>query len=212
MNNIFDEVVSRLAPHADNLNRNIQIQGALVNSRLDSINKGVSDLGRPDIGSKWQRYDFATKGAETVEFSIPLIVPDNEIFLVQWLSLAKGEEGEIALENQQGNLLLATGAVTKEGKTVSVGGNVVFLGNEHVVVRAEKAVKGTLTLIRRQAPNLAVPAQSGPSGQMLSPTNTHDVARDVIESRTGQYVEPPGEEMDATGNPPAFAGSLDPTT
>lgn len=209
--NIFDEIVSKLTPHAERLNTNIGIQGQLINTRLDRIHQGISSLGRPDIADKWQRFDYLTKGAETVEFLIPLIVPDNEVFLCQWFTTAKAEAGEVALENQQGNLLLSTGASTTQGSSVSIGGNIVLLGNEHITLRSEHAVKGTLTVIRRQAPNIASPAQTGPSGQMLSPVNTHDTARDVIESRTGIYVEPPGEVMDATGDPPAFVGSPDPT-
>jgi hypothetical protein len=204
---VFDELAKILSPHAHRLNENIATQGNLIHGRLGGIQNALDDLGRPDFGDKWFRIPVRGKlKAEPLELNT---VPMNEIWAVQAIAV----NGK-ALKTPAFTIL-ASGALvfaleTEKNEYDNVSGNIIFMPGETITIvpAAEGEFSATISIIRRQVPDVAKRAQTGHSGERLAPSNTHDPARDVIESRTGEYAEPAPEVRNTSGRPPL----VDPTS
>lgn len=200
---LWDEVSKALTPHANSLNETLHLQGALLHTRLGAIEQHLSDLARPDVGDLWADLgsNKALEALTPVEIGV---VQMNEILAVQ--SIAATGAATVKRVNVRANRRLRASlpiSETAPGLTTP-GGDLVFLPGEIITVEGEGAgqVEITVTCIRRGLPVRPAPANTGVSGEFLAPSNTHDLARDLIASRTGQYVEIPGEVIDTGGNPP----------
>lgn len=198
---LLDELSRVLAPHSHRLNENIATQGNLIHGRLAGIQNAIDDLGRPDFGDHWFRIPLRGKlAAEAIELGT---VPMNEIWAVQAIAInGQALKTPAFTISASGAIVFASEKEKNEYQNIS--GNIVFMPGERVELLpgAEGTFAATISIIRRQIPDRAHPAATGHSAERLESTNTHDPQRDVIESRTGQYREIPGETGNFSGEPP----------
>lgn len=207
---LLDELKGIVAPASHRLNENIATQGNLIHGKLQGIQNALSDLARPDFGDHWFRIPLRGKlAAEAIELGT---VPMNEIWAVQAIAI-RGLTLKTPAFTLQASGAVVFAAEKEKNEYVNVSGNIVFLSGERIelVPGAEGEFAGTISIIRMQIPDKPRRAQTGHSAERLESTNTHDPARDVIESRTGIYTEPGPETVDEVGEPPLTTPSPDPT-
>lgn len=209
---LFDGLAEVLHPHATKLNDTISLHGANISNKLDRIASAKGDQERGDVGDNWHRVNFkhTFSGEEEQELASP---KKNEIYLIQSI-VADG-----IFNKSPAFLILADGAMIASGIKEAVGaenfgGDAVILPGETAVVlaRAAGTISLTMTVIRRKLPVVPRVARQfdNPSSDRITPVNTHDPARDIIESRTGQYVEHPPESASEGRTDPG--NILDPTS
>jgi hypothetical protein len=196
----IDELGKMLRPHSMALNQNIQQQGSLIHSILDSIEDAIRYA--PTVEDRWERIRFYKELAaeEMVELRE---VPVDEIWLIQAI-VADGVHAKSPPGVIQANGLLISSLIKEYAGTEKIGADVVALPGEIITLTARE--KGTFSfvihLIRKEYPQAKRKAATGSSYERVAGINTHDPQRDVIESRTGQYLELPGETRNAEGQPP----------
>jgi hypothetical protein len=176
-----------LHPHAVMLGGIIGAHGAKITEKLTAMHTAIVDLGRPDFSDKWQYNQFSFAGAGgPVEFATPIIIPNDEVWLVQVLIVETATTVVIATDGGQ----LRGSFTTTGANTLSVSGNIALLPGEHILVSSTAATTGTLAVIRKQMPSAIQPRQAiGPQGnEMVSGrSNTHDPARDNLDQRGVRY-------------------------
>lgn len=200
---IWDEISKAVEPHSARLNDTLHLQGALLHTRLGAIEQHLSDLARPDVGDLWA--DLGVNKAVLAGTPVEIgVVQMNEILAVQ--AIAVTGNATVKRVNVRANSRLRASVPVSETAPgfLSPGGDLVFLPGEIITIEGEGAgqLEATVTCIRRGLPVRPAPANTGVSGEFLAPSNTHDLARDLILSRTGQYSEIAGEVLDTGGNPP----------
>jgi len=207
---LLDELDKVLKPHSHRLNENLATQGNLIHGRLEGIQNAVDDLGRPDFGDHWFRIPLRGKlAAEPIELGT---VPMNEVWAVQAIAI-NGQVLKTPAFTLQGSGAIVFAAEKEKNEYQNISGNIVFMPGERVelIPAAEGVFAATISIIRRQIPDIPRRAQMGHSAERIEATNTHEPSRDVIESRTGQYVEPAPETHSEVGEPPLAVPSVDPT-
>jgi hypothetical protein len=190
---LFDSFSEALAPHASKLNDTLAFHSAAIHNKLHAIEVAVSDLGRGDIGNKWQRFSIQKKLESGVEFEIG-VCPVNEMWLIQSIS------SDGVQEKSPPFVILANGilieSIIKEGLGFEgIGGNQVVMPGEKlsIIARETGNVNCVITIIRREYPVQKKLTDMGKDTDRYSPKAMHDPARDEIESRTGQYTEQQAE-------------------
>jgi hypothetical protein len=209
---LVDQATAQLAPHAEALNATINGQGARVEGRLASIEAALS-TGRGDYVSEWYRLlargTAASAGiVELGPINSQLVVPRNQIWLVQW-AVYEGATAAITITNPQNDQLLY---IPAGSGNVSVGGNVAFLPGEHVYCAVEKGIFNlSLQIIRQLLPTPKHATQLGPKSEYVAGNPTHDPKRDEITAIPGPWVQTPPELRDVGGAPPIISTG-DPTS
>jgi len=196
---MFDGLREALTPHRQKLEASAHVHFAGVNHRLQKIEQAVFDLGRGDIGNRWQRFQVKRNftGAETIELAQ---VPVNEMWLIQAISSDGIQEKSPAFVIESGGVLIES--VIKEGIGFEgIGGDQVFMPGEEITVTTRGAgkVNCTITIIRRQLPSPTIVEDRGPSAERYSERNVHEVGRDVIMSPNGIWGEVPPEVSPTEG-------------
>lgn len=189
-----------LTPHVNTLVDHGAFHAAAIHNKLSAIEKAVSDLGRGDIGNKWQRIVIkkAFAGAETVEL---IQCPLNEIMLIQSISSDGVQEKSPAFILEANGILIES--IIKEGLGFEgIGGNQVLLPGEvlSVTSRAAGNVNCVITVIRQPIPMNPVSADVGHDVRRASMRNTHETSRDAIAERMPQtYQEPTPQTISSEG-------------
>ena len=189
----FDGLTEALAPHSEKLRQDMLFHGTAIHGKLHAIERAIFDLGRGDIGNKWQRFSVQRKFAEAEDFEVGTC-PVNEMWLIQAISSDGVQEKSPAYVVLANGILLES--VVKEGLGFEgVGGNQVVMPGERlsITARASGNLNCVITVIRRQYPTTPTMTDMGRDADRYSPRSTHDPARDEITSRTGQFVEQPSE-------------------
>jgi hypothetical protein len=186
---IIDQLSAALTPHREAMQEHLAFQGVALHNRLHAIEQAVNDLGRGDIGNKWQRIvtNKTLTSGEDVELGI---CPINEIWLIQAIASDGVQEKSPPFVVLANKVLIAS--IIKEGIGFEgIGGNQILLPGERlsVVARETGAVNFTITFIRRPYPGVKIPTDMGRSAERFSPRSTHDTGRDEIASRTDRYSE-----------------------
>lgn len=198
---ILDELSKAIGPHSSRLNENIATQGNLIHGKLAGIQNSLDDLNRPDFGDKWFRIPLRGKlPAEPIELGT---VPMNEVWAVQAIAInGKAAKTPAFTISASGAIVFA--AELEKNEYQNVSGNIVFMPGERIELTpsAEGVFSATISIIRVEIPEIPRRAQTGRSAERIEALNTHDPARDVIESRTGIYTEPGPETHDEVGEPP----------
>lgn len=187
---IFKDLSDALKPHSDKLNATIALERAALDGRLQRIEAAMSDLGRGDIGNKWQR--FVVNGKLKAELKEIGTCPINEMWLIQAIA-ADGVQ-----EKSPPCVLLASGvlieSIIKEGLGFEgVGGNQVLLPGEvlSILPREEGSYNISILIIRRPLPVIPTATQYGRDADVFGTKGTHDENRDMIAARLGPYPEQP---------------------
>lgn len=199
---LIEQLSEALKPHTDKLGQDAAFHMRAVHNKLHAIENAVNDLGRGDIGSKWQRFQIKKKfeGAETFEIGV---CPVNEIWLIQALS------SDGVQEKSPAYVILANGvlieSVIKEGLGFEgIGGDQVVLPGEtlELVTRAAGSINCVITIIRREYPVIKKSTDYGRDTDRFdrSDRSTHDVNRDQLMQRLGStYHEAPPETVPGAG-------------
>jgi len=182
---VFDGLAELLAPHAQRLNGTIAASSAHVGTKLDDISES---LNRATALSKWFRIQIAKElPAEKQEIGQ---VPMNEVWILQSLVVDGIQNKSPAFVIEADNALIAS--VIKEG-VGSEKFNVAFLPGEEITItpREKGFIRAGINIIRQPIPAQNKPSQSTntPSSDRVTPVNTHNPARDIIESQTGIYQD-----------------------
>lgn len=177
----------------------LQIHAINIANRIRDLESAVSDLGRGDINDHWQRIQVKKTfaGAEIIELGV---CPRNEIWLIQAIAADGVQEKSPAFTLEAENVLIMS--VPKEGLgNEGIGGDQAILTGERLFmnVRAAGSINCTITFIRQQKPEKAVIKDMGRGTEQYSPNNTHEVSRDLIESRSGLWTEPAPETAATEG-------------
>ena len=202
---IFDDMSKVLNPHAEKLNNTIHLQGALLHTRLGSIEKALSDLGRPDSGDLWTDLGINAKlsAKEPRELTT---VQMNETLLVQAIAAfcPNIKTVKSIFIRANGRLRARINVEPEATGLLTPGGDIAFLPGELITAefQGEGEAELTVTCIRRGLQVRPTSANTGVSGELDASMNTHDPARDIIASRTGGYSELPPEVRDTGGSPP----------
>jgi hypothetical protein len=200
---IFEDMSKALSPHADRLNGTIHLQGALLHTRLGGIERALSDLGRPDVGDLW--VDLGVNATVAALAPKELItIQMNEALQVQSIVAQFPGSKEQQVINIRANRRLRAALQGEKTASFFPGGNISFLPGEAITIESlnEAAIEVTITCIRRGLQVRPAPANTGVSGERDASLNTHDPARDIIQSRTGEYQELASEVRDTGGSPP----------
>jgi hypothetical protein len=187
---IWNGLSEAMDPHIKSTQAAATLHMAALQTRLHSIERAVSDLGRGDIGNKWQRFSVRRKFLAGEQFEVGTC-PINEIWLLQALSSDGVQEKSPAYVIEANNVLIES--IIKEGLGFEgIGGDQVILPGEIMTMtaRAEGNINCTITIIRRAYPVSHIAFDKGKDTDMYSPRNTHEDERDVIMSRTGLWREP----------------------
>lgn len=177
----------------------LRLHAVAIANRIQDVEKAISDLGRPDIHDHWQRFQIKKKfeGAETVELGN---CPMNEIWSIQCYASQGAVEKSAAIKLEAEGVVI--GVIPKEiDEYQNVGGNQAILPGERLFMNVAGAgsVNFSLTIVRQQLPTKAAVTDLGRATEQYSPDNTHEISRDVIASRTGQWVEPAPELANTEG-------------
>lgn len=197
---IWDGLSEILGPHIAKMDEHLAFHTAAIHGKLGAIERAVSDLGRGDIGNKWQRIVINRKFAENEEFEVAT-VPINEIFLIQAIS------SDGVQEKSPPYVILANGilleSIVKEGLGFEgIGGNQVGLPGERlsVIARAAGSINCVITFIRMPYPTTGVSFDRGKGTERTSARNTHEISRDAIAERIPQtYAEPAPQTIGSEG-------------
>jgi hypothetical protein len=192
--NLPEQISAILRPHTVALGNAGAAQATLIRAHLVDIYDAIGDMGRPDFNDKWQYQAFSFAGAAgPIDFPTPVIVPNNEAWLVQLIMMTQAGAASIVIATDGGQV---RGAFNATGpSTLSLGGNLVWLPGEHILITASAACVGTVGIIRKQMPAAQRPRAviGNDSNEMVSGrSNTHEVGRDNLDQK-GIYTEPPGE-------------------
>jgi hypothetical protein len=203
--NIEETANKILHPHAAMIGGIMGAHGANLSQKLDQLIMATVNSGRPEFTDKWQYNQFSFAGAGgPQEFATPVVIPQDEVWLVQVLIVEAAASIIIATDGGQ-----LRGSFTPVGaNTLSLSGNIAWLPGEHILITSTAAVTGTVGVIRKQMPSIKNARQAiGPQGnEMVSGrSNTHDPARDNLDQR-GIYTEPlpetrAGEGMERSTEP-----------
>lgn len=195
---IFKDLSDALHPHAERLNATIALERAALDGRLQRIEGAVSDLGKGDIGNKWQR--FVVKGKLKAEEREIGVCPPNEIWLIYFLA-SDGEK-----EKSPAAVLLASGvlltALSKEQVLQQgVGGDQVILPGESLIFLpgAEGNYNFTILVIRRPIPTIPTATQYGRDADVFGTKGTHDENRDMIPNRVNVNYQEQAPTVDPQG-------------
>lgn len=197
---IWDGLSEVLGPHVERFNQNMGFHTAAIHNKLHAIENAVFDLGRGDIGNKWQRIVVNRKFLSGEDFEVGT-VPINEIWLIQAVSADGVQEKSPAFVILANGILLES--IIKEGLGFEgIGGNQVGLPGERISVtaRAEGNINCVITFIRRQYPVSPVNYDTGKGTKRAAMRNTHEVSRDEIAHRLPDtYAEPPPQTIASEG-------------
>ena len=111
-----------LHPHAAMIGGIIGAHGSRIQQRLDDLYSEMSDMGRPDFNDKWQYNQFAfTAAANNQEFATPVVIPQDEVWLVQSLILGSAGGGGASLANGNSTTTPAAGTPLASLGTLPAG-------------------------------------------------------------------------------------------
>ena|SRR5215472_14207951 len=190
------QLAEAFKPHVGVLGGQIKNSQDRVISLLEGILEGQTHLaqsGRPEWSDLWSYCDFSFSGAQATpaEFAVPVIVPRNEVWLVQ--NVIVNAATLVTMQTDGGQL---RGTFNVIG-TYGVGGDVAWLPGEHILITAAAAVTGTVGVIRRLGSFSTRRGFTGPSNEMVAGrSNTHSTHRDNLDQQ-GIYVDEV-EEIRAT--------------
>lgn len=198
---VIEDLGNTLTPHVEKVNTTLNIHGWLLQERLQRLEDRISDLGRPSTGDFYFRRTIQGK---FIEGTTELFTTDvNEFLAVQFVTINGLTLKTPAFKINAGGVMIL--AYAKEGiGTETPGGDVMILPGEKVdiVMSAEGSVEGTLGMTRFFKCKQENAMDYGLSEELLSASNTHDPARDVIMSKNGEWTPTPGEVVDSGGRPP----------
>jgi hypothetical protein len=184
---IWEGLSEAILPHREKMKQDAAFHMAALHNKLHAIESAVHDLGRGDIGDKWQRFQIKKKFASGEDEEIGTC-PMNEIWLIQAISSDGVQEKSPAFIIEANELLIES--VIKEGLGFEgISGNQVVMPGEElsITARAEGNINCVITLIRREYPVAKKLRDMGKGTEFYSPKAIHDVQRDEIMSRLDQY-------------------------
>lgn len=184
---IWDGLSEAILPHREKVRQDAALHVTALHNRLYAIENAVHDIGRGDIGDKWQRFQVKRKFAAGEDEEVGTC-PMNEIWLIQAISADGVQEKSPAFVIEANEVLIES--VIKEGLGFEgISGNQVVMPGEELTItaRAEGNINCVITLIRREYPVIKKLRDMGRSTERYSPKAIHDVNRDEILSRLDQY-------------------------
>ena len=197
----IDDLGKSLSPAAEKLNTTLNMHGWLLQERLQRLENRISDLGRPDVGDFYFRRSIqgTFPEGETELFTADV----GEFLAVQFVTINGLTLATPAFRIMAGGVMIL--AFAKEGiGSEEPGGDIMIMPGEKVTINMSAAgkVEATLGMTRILKNREEVPFQTGPSEELLSSTNVHEVGRDVIASEDGQWESTPSEIVNTGGRPP----------
>lgn len=228
MTNFLDTIGNAMKPHMMALGTVADMHATKITNQLKDINRGISDLGRGDLGDEWGRAVIHLPGTNGY-FTPALRAQMNQIWLIQSIiitAIPTAASEAITLVTDSGVVLFTTGRTITTGTgtfsplddTVIVGGTIAIMPGEHVIAQGTTGTTGQIVIsyIAKNLKAKALPANTGSSHEEFTGKNTHEPARDEIMSVTGQYQDdtPPIRASNGLINEHAFGDgvSLDPTS
>ncbi|MGA2655840.1 MAG: hypothetical protein ABSF18_07710 [Gammaproteobacteria bacterium] len=198
MSRFTDELSGALAPHTVALGGHVQGINDLLRNIYEAI--VASGPNRPGADTHWQYNNLSAAGAVVLgDFNIPVVVPKNEIWLLQAI-IVDTASVNVQATTDGGQLRGAYATTAAGGGTQTIGGDIGWLPGEHIVVTTSAACVVTFAVLRQIIAHKMPRVPIGqPSNEMVAGrSNTHDPARDNLDQK-GIYAGTPRETRASEG-------------